>query len=140
MPFRNWSRPWPAKSAPCAIPRPLYCASASESFSITRSASQSRHLRRASDRAPLSGYYLAEEIAAVYTGMMVAIPPAVWTKTFRSLTPRQMAAYLRQVATHVNPQRFRKRTRSPKQKPPPRTGGLREKHVSTARLLASRQK
>lgn len=92
------------------------------------------------DAPALSGYYLAEEIAAVYTGMMIAIPSAVWTKTFHSLTPRQMAACLKQVANHVNPQRFRKRTRGPKQKPPSRTGGLREKHVSTARLLASRQK
>lgn len=89
---------------------------------------------------PLSGYYLAEEIAAVYSGMMIAIRPAVWIKTFRSLTPRQMATCLRQVAEHVNPQRFRKRTRGPKHKPPPRTGGLREKHVSTARLLATRKK
>jgi hypothetical protein len=89
---------------------------------------------------PLSGYYLAEEIAAVHTGMMIAIRPSIWTKAFGSLTPRQVAACLRHVATYVTPQRFRKRTRGPKQKPPPRTGGLREKHVSTARLLASRKK
>lgn len=89
---------------------------------------------------PLSGYYLAEEIAAVHAGMMIAIRPRVWTKTFRTLQPRQLAACLRQVAAHVNPHRFRKRHRGPKFKPPPRTGGLREKHVSTARLLASRKK
>ena len=89
---------------------------------------------------PLSGYYLAEEIAAVYTGMMIAIRRSVWSKTFRSLTPRQMAASLRNIAARVNPHRFRKRTRGPKKKPPPRTGGFREKHVSTARLLANRKK
>jgi hypothetical protein len=89
---------------------------------------------------PLSGYYLAEEIAAVHAGMMIAIRPRVWTKAFRTLTPKQLAGCLRHIAAHANPHRFRKRHRGPKSKPPPRTGGLREKHVSTARLLASRKK
>jgi hypothetical protein len=89
---------------------------------------------------PLSGYYLAEEIAAVYTGMMIAIRPSVWSKTFRSKTPQELAACLRSIAKRVNPHRFRKRTRGPKKKPPPRTGGFRQKHVSTARLLLSRNK
>jgi hypothetical protein len=89
---------------------------------------------------PLSGYYLAEEIAAIYAGMMIAIRPSVWTKTFRHLTPRQMATCLKQIAAHLDPHRFRKRVRGPKKKPPPRSGGIREKHVSTARILATRTK
>jgi IS4 transposase len=88
----------------------------------------------------LSGYYLAEEIRAIYGGMMVAIPPGTWTKTFGSLTPRQLASVLKNIASHVVVGRFHKTTRGPKKPPPPRTGGLREKHVSTARLLATRSK
>lgn len=86
----------------------------------------------------LSGYYLAEEISAIYGGMMVAIPPGTWAKTFGSLTARQLASVLKDIASHVNPQRFHKQTRGPKKPPPTRTGGLREKHVSSARLLATR--
>jgi IS4 transposase len=88
----------------------------------------------------LSGYYLAEESAAIYGGMMIAIAPRIWTKTIGPLTSRQLANMLRQLAAHVNPIRFRKNVRGPKKPPPPRTGGIREKHFSTARLLASRKK
>lgn len=87
---------------------------------------------------PLSGYYLAEEIGAIHGGMLVAIQPPVWAKTFGRLTPRQMATQLRHIAAQVDPHRFRKRIRGPKKSPPQRTGGIREKHVSTHRLLASR--
>jgi hypothetical protein len=92
------------------------------------------------DAAPhkLSGYYLAEEIRAIYGGMMVVIPAATWTKTFGRLSARQLAGVLKQFASHVNPKRFHKRTRGPKKPPPRRTGGLREKHVSTYRLLKTR--
>jgi hypothetical protein len=51
-----------------------------------------------------------------------------------------MAGTLRTLATNVNPTRFRKNTRGPKQSPPKRTVGLKEKHVSTARSLDERIK
>jgi len=86
----------------------------------------------------LSGYYLSEEIGAVYSGMMIAIRPGHWTKAFAQLTARQMANQLKDLAHHVNPTRFAKSKRGPKKPPPKRTGGLREKHVSTARLLEAR--
>ncbi len=87
----------------------------------------------------LSAYYLAEEIGAIYSGMMVAVPPRMWTKKFGQLSARSMAFSLKQLASHVKLDRFRKRTCGPKKPPPPRTGGLREKHVSTARLLNKRK-
>lgn len=86
----------------------------------------------------LSGYYIGEEIGAIYGGMMVAIPAATWTRTFGRATPRQLARVLVQLASRVDPKRFHKTTRGPKKPPPRRTGGLREKHVSTYRLLQSR--
>ena len=91
------------------------------------------------DATNLSGYYLAEEIGAVYTGMMIAISPRHWTKTFSQLTARQFAFHLKDIARHVDVKRFAKTTRGPKKPPPKRTGGLREKHVSTARLLNQRK-
>lgn len=92
------------------------------------------------DAPPLSGYYLAEEIGATHRGMIIAIPRPHWTRTFARLTPRQMANVLRCLATNIDPIRFRKNTRGPKKPPPKRNGGLKEKHISTARLLAERIK
>ena len=86
----------------------------------------------------LSGYYLSEEIGAVYGGMMIAIRPGHWTQAFSPLTARQMANQLKDLASYVNPARFAKSKRGPKKPCPKRTGGLREKHVSTARLLQAR--
>jgi hypothetical protein len=86
----------------------------------------------------ISGYYLAAEVKAIQGGMMVAITPDQWRRRFANATPRQMAAFLRECATHVPLRRFLKNKRGPKRPPPTRVGGLREKHVSTARLLAQR--
>jgi len=86
----------------------------------------------------ISGYYLSDEISAVYGGMMVAISPRQWTHNFAHLTPRQLANLLKQLAHNVRIRQFRKHKRGPKKPPPKRTGGLRNKHVSTARLLLKR--
>lgn len=86
----------------------------------------------------LSGYYLAEEIAATYGGMMIAIEPSQWTRSFAPLTVDEMAAVMLELAANVDPDRFRKRRRGAKKPQPPRTGGYPHKHVSTARLLHQR--
>ena len=86
----------------------------------------------------LSGYYLAEEISATYWGMMIAIEPRHWTKTFAQLSTAKLAQLLKQLAANVDISRFKKHKRGPKHPPPKRTGGLREKHVSTKRLLDQR--
>jgi IS4 transposase len=87
----------------------------------------------------LSGYYLAEEISATYWGMVIAIEPAHWAKQFADLTPAELAACLLALAAKAKPDRFKKRKRGPKKPPPARTGGLREKHVATKRLLDQRK-
>lgn len=86
----------------------------------------------------LSVYYLGTEISAAYWGMMIAIPPSHWTKAFATLTATEMASVLRDLALATKIDRFRKHKRGPKRPPPKRTGGYREKHVSTARLIAGR--
>jgi IS4 transposase len=87
----------------------------------------------------LSGYYLAEEISATYWGMMIAIEPCRWTRAFADLSVAEMARLLRELAKNVDVSRFKKHKRGPKHPPPKRTGGIREKHVSTARLLNQRK-
>ena len=108
-------------------------------LAVVKGALQSKHGEAAAFEK-LSGYCLASEIAAVHAGMMVAIPPAEWTATFRDGTVQQVAAFLRDAAGHANPARFYRSPRGPKKPPPHRTGGLREKHVSTHRLLLARSK
>jgi hypothetical protein len=87
----------------------------------------------------LSGYYLAEELAATYGGMVIAIEPEQWTRSFAALSVDEMATVLLELASHVEVDRFRKRHRGPKKPQPPRQGGYPNKHVSTARLLAQRK-
>jgi IS4 transposase len=95
------------------------------------------------DRAALwrlSTYYLAEEMGATYWGMMIAIPATTWTRTFSDLSPPQMAAILQELAGNTRLKQFQKRQRTNRKPPPPRTGGIREKHISTKRLLDQRTK
>jgi hypothetical protein len=106
-------------------------------LSVVRCAMQSKHGADAAFEQ-LSCYYLSSEIAAIHGGMMIAIPRAEWSAMFRDCNAVQMAAFLRESAGHAKPAQFRKNVRGPKKPPPKRTGGLREKHVSTHRLLANR--
>jgi len=87
----------------------------------------------------LSGYLLAADIGTVSEGMKIAVPPEVWTRTFARLTEHQLAALLRQLATGVRPDRFRKQTHGPKKSPPKRRHDKRRPHVATARVLAVRR-
>jgi IS4 transposase len=106
-------------------------------LSVLKAAMRTAH-RDPSLLLDLSGYYLATEISAAYWGMMIAIEPRHWTKTFAALSLEEMAAILKELAAQTKVDRFRKNKRGPKRPPPARTGGYREKHVSTARLIATR--
>ena len=91
------------------------------------------------ERASISGYYLAGELAAAYHGMMIAVPSAEWARHFASLTPAELARVLKTLAANVRPDRFRKNVRGPKKPRPKRTSAKRHPHVSTARILAQRK-
>jgi IS4 transposase len=106
-------------------------------MSVIKTAMRSAH-RDPSLLMELSGYYLATEISAAYWGMMIAIEPRHWTKEFATLSTDEMARLLKELARRTRVDRFRKHKRGPKRPPPARTGGLREKHVSTARIIATR--
>ncbi len=106
-------------------------------LSVIKAATRSAH-KDPSLLMDLSGYYLAEEIAATYSGMMIAIEPRHWTQSFARLTATKLAQLLKQLAANVDVSRFKKHKRGPKTPPPKRTGGLRKKHVSTKRLLDQR--
>lgn len=85
----------------------------------------------------VSGYYLADEVAGTWRGMMIVLPSEYWTERFAGRTPRDMARFLRQAAAHVRLGAFRKHPRGPK-KPPPKMNKKNRRHVSTARILQNR--
>lgn len=84
----------------------------------------------------VSGYYMALEWSAVYSGMMVALPPEQW-EPFGKLSTREMADCLRAWADRINLKKFRKAPpRKPTKQRTPRIQDRRA-HLSTARLLAA---
>jgi len=108
-------------------------------IALVKGALQAQHGEEAAAFEKLSGYGLASEIAAVHAGMMIALPPGEWTALLADCRLPSLVQFLKQTAAYANPKRFAKTTRGPKKPPPKRTGGLREKHVSTHRLLRKRR-
>jgi IS4 transposase len=104
--------------------------------SLIKAALRSEHGRKKINDE-ISGYYLSVEIGRTYDGMMIAIPAPHW-QFFRDLADRDFAEALRELASSVKLSRYQKHPRGPKKKPPERTSYENGKHVSTAKLLASR--
>jgi hypothetical protein len=69
----------------------------------------------------LSLYYIANDIAQTYHGMLIAIPEHEW-RVFRRMHPAEMVTTLRALAQKVCLKDYRKSPRRPK-KPPPQLGG-----------------
>jgi len=86
----------------------------------------------------VSGYYVAEELSAVYQGMMIAIPEKHW-QIFGRMKPREVADTLRVLASKVNLRRFQKHPRGPKKPQPKRTYDQKHPHASTFRLISARK-
>jgi hypothetical protein len=86
----------------------------------------------------VSGYYLADELAGTYRGLMIAIPAEEW-EVFGGLTAREFARLLRELAGRVRLAAFRRHRRGPKKPPPKRIHQKNKPHVSTARLLEQRK-
>jgi IS4 transposase len=82
----------------------------------------------------VSLYYVANEIATTYTGMMIAIPEPEWY-IFSTMSVADMAATLLALAQRVRLKAFRKSPRGPKKPRPKREGKAKQGHVSTAKLL-----
>jgi IS4 transposase len=88
----------------------------------------------------VSAYYLANELAVHWGGMMIVLPPSYWTRRFAHLRAKQLAAFLREAAQSADLSKYWKHPRGPKRPPPKRRSGKKQKHVSTARILAKRAK
>jgi hypothetical protein len=107
-------------------------------LSVVKAALRSVHGAAVIDEQ-VSAYYLADEIAGTYRGMMIAIPEDEWS-VFHELRPRVMGRALQGLARNVRLSAYRKHPRGPKKPRPKRASGAKIKHVSTARLLEERKK
>jgi IS4 transposase len=107
-------------------------------MSVVKAAMRSVHGAEVIDER-VSAYYLADEIAGTYRGMMIAIPEDEWS-VFHGLEPQAMGRVLQDLARQVRLSAYRKHPRGPKKPRPKRKSGKEKKHVSTARLLAKRKK
>jgi hypothetical protein len=87
----------------------------------------------------VSDYFLADEIAGTYRGMMVAIPDPCW-QLLADADTETLAALLVDLARRAELPRYRKRPRGPKKPKPRRTRFARNKHIATSRLLADEKR
>jgi Transposase DDE domain len=111
---------------------------ASNAVALLKAALRAEHGEAAASHK-VSGYYLTLEIRQTYAGMMVAIPPAWWA-VFHECSDGEMAQVLKEIASHVSLQRYRKTTRGPKKPPPQRRRYKNGEHVATSRIIAERKK
>ena len=86
----------------------------------------------------LSQYQVADEIAGVQQGMMIALPADEWC-IFQNGTVAQFVAVLRELAAKVQIKRYQRRRRGPKKPPVKRQNDKKHPHVATARLLWERK-
>jgi hypothetical protein len=107
-------------------------------LSIVRGALRSVHGSELIEQE-VSTYYLADEIAGTYRGMMIALPPEKW-HGFRTATPVELAACLKDLAARVKLSAFRKHPRGPKKPRAQRQSAKGQPHVATARLLNKRKR
>ena len=102
-------------------------------LSIVQAALRAAHGEEVSDQ--VSFYYLCDEVAGTYRGLLIAIPAAYWERTYAKLTPTQMARRLVALAQGIDLSRYRKHKRGPK-KPTTSFNKHNRGHTSTARILA----
>jgi hypothetical protein len=84
--------------------------------------------------AEISDFALVDEVAEVYPGMMVAVPPASWPE-LAACDAAEVAGVLNEMAERVPVHRMLRCRRGPKKPRPKRSRGDRVHHVSNKKLL-----
>ncbi len=84
--------------------------------------------------AEVSDFALVDEVAEVYPGMMLAVPPARWPDLSRSRATT-VSKLLNELAERVPVHRLFRSRRGPKKPRPRRSSGKRIHHVSNKKLL-----
>jgi len=115
-----------------------FCLALVASNAVALMKASLRAVHDAADVEEMSHYYLALEVRQTYLGMMIALPPARWTR-FVDLTSEELAKLLREVAAHIQPAFYRKARRGPKKPTKPNATYQNGGHVSTHRILQQRK-
>ena len=105
---------------------------ASNAVALMRAAMRSVPGATAVDK--MSNFYVAEEIRETYRGMTIALSLDPMPTTL-TMTPTELAQYLRVIASHIDPKRYCKARRGPKKKPPKKPPYQNGVNHSTQRLL-----
>jgi hypothetical protein len=87
----------------------------------------------------VSDYYVADELAKTYRGMMIALPEGEW-QHLGEMSDSDFVAWLLGVAEQTRLDRYQKHPRGPKKPRTARTRYPKAKHVATARLMAEANK
>jgi hypothetical protein len=87
----------------------------------------------------VSDYYVADELAQTYRGMMIALPEGEW-KDLGEMSEQDFVAWLLSVAKRARLDRYQKHARGAKKPRTARTRYAKAKHVATARLIAEEKK
>jgi hypothetical protein len=111
---------------------------ASNVLATVKAALRATHKKVALDEV-LSDFYVAEELAGTYRGMMIALPEATW-KHLAEMSDRDFAIWLMSVAKQARLDRYPKSRRGPKKPRSRRTRYAKAKHIATARVMADAKK
>ena len=106
-------------------------------LSVVKAAIEGVHGKEAIEK--VSGYYIANEISAIYPGMMIAIADESWS-VFRHMTTSELLFVLKELSAKIRLSALRKHPRGPKKPAPKRISNKKHPHVSTAKILAARKK
>ena len=107
-------------------------------LATVKAALRATHKKVALDEV-LSDFYVAEELAGTYRGMMIALPEGEW-KHLAEMSDNDFVDWLTGVAKRVRLDRYPKSRRGPKKPRPRRTRYAKAKHKATARLMADAKK
>ena len=86
-----------------------------------------------------STHQMAEEIHAMWSGMVLLLSTSFWRRRFSDLSDAEIAKQLKRLARDVELAQYRKVTRQTRHPPPKRTFHKNSPHVSTARILQQRK-
>ena len=104
-------------------------------YAVVMAALRSAH-RDCEINEEVSEYYIAQEIATTYTGMLIAVPECDWM-VFTEASQTELSGILLNLASRVALAKFKKNKRGPKKVSNPKTQFKGKPHVSTAKLLAA---
>jgi hypothetical protein len=107
-------------------------------LATVKAALRATHKKIALDEV-LSDFYVAEELAGTFRGMMIALPEAEWTP-LAEMSDKDFVAWLTGVAKGVRLDRYPKSRRGPKKPRPRRTRYAKAKHKATSRLMDDARK